>query len=517
MPFAARSAAEIRDDLLAQWASDYRARSLDLAIDQDSDAYAEADALSLVLESLEIQAQQNAMQVLLSRSSGGALDDFAGDDGTSRKPAVSARRHVAVSGPVSTTTSLSGQYLTSSSGLRYDPIASDGSALGSITTDSAGDATILAECARTGPLGNVATGTVLTWSTPPTSYASTATVSATSTSRREGTSIETDAVLKLRLLDRRRERPASGNRSDWREKVREVSDVSEAYVFPLARPPASYPGASTPQTLGCVTVLACGPVRTDIDEPVNSRFAIGGAASAGLECTSIEAFIEGTRDADLNVVTNGRQWRPASLAQANYAIKTPRSQAQNVTLELVLSASRPFPWTYDGAMVVHSSSSTTSLVATGDHTAKNGKAALVQVGTSVICGGYQLVTLPTGTYNGGTGRTTWSFVSTPFRGAPVSTSVVLPAPPDWTSIKTSVVEFFDEMGPGEYTGAPSGSERFPPPDVQSPSTLYPSALGARVINDVPSVLSATVTTPSTAATPVDEYMLDLGLLVVRAP
>ncbi len=516
MPFAARSAAEIRDDLLSHWAASYRARSLDLAIDRDSDAYAEADALSLILEGLEIQAQQNAVQTLIGRASGGALDDFAVDDGTGRKAAVAARRHVTVSGPVSTTTALAGQYLTSSAGLRFNPVASDGSALGSITTDSDGAATILVECTRTGVLGSIATGTILTWSTPPTSYASTATVSATTTSRRDGAAVETDEDLKVRLLDRRKERPASGNRSDWREKVREVTGVSEAYVYPLARPPASYPAASTPQTLGCVTVLACGPVLTDIDAPVNTRFVVGGASSGGDEATQIKAFIEGTRDNELNVTTEGRQWRPASLAEANYCVKTPIQQLQSVTLELVLAVSRPFPWTYDATFEVHASSTASSLVVTGDHTSKNGKRALVKVGAAYIRGAYQLVTLPTGSYSGGTGRTTFA-MSPALLAAPFATSVVLPAPPDWVAIKTAVVDYFNDLGPGEYTGNPTGSERFPEPTSQAPATLYPSALAARVIADVPAVLAATATTPSGTTTPVDESMLDLGDLIVRAP
>ena len=35
MPFTARSAAEIRDDLLSVWAAKYRLRGQDLAIDRD--------------------------------------------------------------------------------------------------------------------------------------------------------------------------------------------------------------------------------------------------------------------------------------------------------------------------------------------------------------------------------------------------------------------------------------------------------------------------------------------------
>lgn len=517
MPFTARSAAEIRDDLLSVWAAKYRIRGQDLAIDRDSDAYAEADALSLTLEGLEIQAQQNGAQVLLRRASGGALDDFAEDDGTARKGAVTARRHVSVSGPVSTTTALAGQYLTTSSGTRFNPINADGSALASIVTDSSGAAVILVECAVTGSAGSISTSTVLTWSSPPTSFASTGTVTSTTTNRRDGAEREDDSDLRARLLELRRERPASANRADWREKVREVTGVSEAFVYPLAAPVAdgvSLPATGTPSVPGCVTVLAVGPVQSDADNPTNTRFVIGGAASAGLRCSQIEDFIEGDRDADLSVTTTGRQWRPASLPQGNYTVKTPRKQTQDVDLRITPASSTPFPFTYDAGFTVHSSSDTTHLVVDGDHTAKDSKAVLVRLGTSVIRGGYAPVTLTVGSYNGGTNRTTWTVAA--MAGAPVAGSVVLPAPPAWVNIKAAVLAYFDALGPGEYSYGYVASARFPAPEDGSPSTLHPTALAARVITEVSTVLACTTSTPSTATTPVDEYLLDLGYLIVRS-
>lgn len=512
MPFTARSAAEIRDDLLAQWAASYRARGEDLAIDQDSDAYAEADALSLVLEALEIQAQTNANQVLLSKTSGGGLDDAARDDGTARKSASKARRHVSLSGTAGVTSSVGGAYLTTASGLRFDPIDSTGGALSSITLDGSGVAEILVECATTGKRGNIATSTVLTWSSAPTSFAATGTVSATTTSRRDGAAIERDGELRTRLLDRRRERPASGNRADWRDKVREVTGVADAYVYPLAMPPASYPGASTPSTRGCVTVLAIGP--TSGDEVTNTRFVIGGAGTAGGQCDEIEDFLEGDRDKDLNVTTEGRQWRPVTVPRGNYAVKTPRKLTQDVSLEVVLSPSRPYPWTYDASMTVDASSSTAALKVAGNHTAKSGKKALVRVGTSVIRGGYQRVTLGASSYSGGV--TTFDQVADALLAIPTASSVVLPAPPDWTAIRTAVFGYFDALGPGEYTGSPSNSARWPTVVDAGSSTVYGSVICARVIADVDAVLSAVASAPSTPVVPTDEQMVDLGYLVVHA-
>lgn len=512
MPFEARPADEIRDDLLAQWAASYRSRGEDLAIDRDSHAYAEADALALQLEGLEIAAQSNALQVLVRNASGGRLDDFARDDGTTRKAAVAARRHVSVSGGTSTTTSVGGAYLTTSSGLRFDPIDSTGAALSSITTDGSGVAEILVECETEGPRGSIATGTVLTWSSAPSGFASTGTVTSTTTSRREGALVEGDEALRLRLLDRRRERPASGNRADWREKVREVTGVAEAYVYPLAMPPASYPDPSTPSTLGCVTVLAIGP--TSGDAVVNTRFVVGGATGPGEQCDQIEDFLEGDRDADLNVTTLGRQWRPVTVPRGNCCVKTPRKLTQDVTLITVLSSARPYPWTYDASITVDGASLTSSLKVAGNHTTKAGKSALVRVGTSLIRGGYQSITLGSASYSGGV--TTFDQSADEMLAIPTTGSVLLPAPPDWSSIRTSVFAFFDALGPGEYTGSPSDSARWPSTLDGGPSTVYGDAIGARVISDVPAVLSSVATTPASAVVPLDEEMVDIGYLVVHA-
>ena len=512
MPFEARPADEIRDDLLAQWAASYRSRGEDLAIDRDSHAYAEADALALQLEGLEIAAQSNALQVLVRNASGGRLDDFARDDGTTRKAAVAARRHVSVSGGTSTTTSVGGAYLTTSSGLRFDPIDSTGAALSSITTDGSGVAEILVECETEGPRGSIATGTVLTWSSAPSGFASTGTVTSTTTSRREGALVEGDEALRLRLLDRRRERPASGNRADWREKVREVTGVAEAYVYPLAMPPASYPDPSTPSTLGCVTVLAIGP--TSGDAVVNTRFVVGGATGPGEQCDQIKDFLEGDRDADLNVTTLGRQWRPVTVPRGNYCVKTPQADARSFEIQIKNATGSAFPWVYDSGMTVHSSSTSTSLVVNGDHTAKNSKNALVRVGSSVIRGGYAQVNLGVGSYNGGTGLTTWSVAD--MGGAPIPVHVVLPRPPNYSAVKEATIAYIDSLGPGEYTGSPAASARHPSPDSVSPSAVYLSALAAAVITGVPTVLAATVTVPVADVLPVDEAMVDLAYLTVRS-
>ena len=83
-------------------------------------------------------------------------------------------------------------------------------------------------------------------------------------------------------------------------------------------------------------------------------------------------------------------------------------------------------------------------------------------------------------------------------------------------LKAAVLAYFDALGPGEYSYGYVASARFPAPEDGSPSTLHPTALAARVITEVSTVLACTTSTPSTATTPVDEYPLDLGYLIVRS-
>jgi len=139
-------------------------------------------------------------------------------------------------------------------------------------------------------------------------------------------------------------------------------------------------------------------------------------------------------------------------------------------------------------------------VVTGDYsvtgTNLSGKKALVLVGTGVIRGGYQVATLGTGTYNGGTGRTTFP-LGTALLAAPTGGSTLRGYTTSWEALRTAVFAFFDALGPSDSSPA----SRWPTEDaVGARSTLYRTALQGAMTR-VDGVLSALLTTPGADVTP----------------
>ena len=229
--------------------------------------------------------------------------------------------------------------------------------------------------------------------------------------------------------------------------------------------------------------------------------------------------MEGTRDVTGAPVTDGVQLRPVTLPPENASIEAIATTAENVTLEITNNEANPFPWSGSHALT---SASSTTLVVAGDQTALNGLDALVRVdatGTTNTRGGYRRYTLPTGVYNGGTNRTTWTF-SDPFPDTPSGT--IYPAPPNYEEIRAAVFAYFDALGPGD-TDPPS---RWPPESSEARATLYRSALAAaaltssvgvsngQVVYTPTGVLSAVVTTPGADVAPPQKTVVVLGLLLI---
>ena len=163
---------------------------------------------------------------------------------------------------------------------------------------------------------------------------------------------------------------------------------------------------------------------------------------------------------------------------------------------------------------VHSSSTTTSVVVSGDYSATgtnlSGLKALVLVGTGVIRGGYQVATLGTGTYNGGTGRTTFP-LATALLAAPTAGSLLRGYTSSWEALRTAVFAFFDALGPSDSSPA----SRWPTEDaVGARATLYRTALQGAMTR-VDGVLSASLTTPAADVAPATwKTILTLGSLAV---
>lgn len=507
MPFTARSAATIRQELLEDWRARHAAATppRDLDIQEGSDAYNEADSLALLLEGIELGAQESANRVLVRSSFGADLEAFADDLGTARYAASAAQRTVRVTGANSTTYALSGQTLGSAGGLAFTPVDTDGDALTSLTTNSSGYVDIRVECTEPGTAGNLPTGTVLTWSSAPTGMGSTGTINAAT---RAGEAEESDEDLQTRLLELLRERPASGNRADWRAKAMEISGVENAFVYRLLAPvvsPATRPGVGTPHTPGCVTVVVMGTAQGT--STTNERVIDG---TPGAELTAHKGYFDGTYDADGFEIAEARgvdaQWIPATLDPDDYTVEAANTQAQNVTVALLLDSSAS--WAWSGGALTGVSATLTTVVVSGNHEAKNGKDALVFVGTAYARGGWTKVTITNAVY--ATGNTTLTFAA--LASAPDHTRGVYPAPSVWTALLTAAFAHFDQLAPGDVDSVTyPRSARFPPESWGAGyySKLYRLLLG-RDLMAVSGVLTANVTTPSGDVTPSAKTLVEMG-------
>lgn len=286
----------------------------------------------------------------------------------------------------------------------------------------------------------------------------------------------------------------------------EIAGVENAFVYRLLAPPASAPGAGTPHTPGCVTVVVTGPAQGT--STTNSRI-VGDTAGAAL--TAAKGWFEGTHDADGNTLDATRgidgQWRAATIEEADYTVEAASVQAQNVTVALLLDSSAT--WSWSGGALTGVTANTTSIVVSGNHEAKAGKDALVHIGTSYARGGWTKVTISTAVHSAG--QTTLTF-SEAVASAPDHTLGVYPAPSVWTALQTAAFAHFDQLAPGDVdTSTYPRSARFPPESWGAGyyAKLYRLLLG-RDLMAVSGVLTANVTTPSGDVTPASKTIVTLG-------
>lgn len=487
MAFTARTRDEIRTALLSALSSRYTSAGLTLSIEQGSDAYFMADALAVELMQTEAAAEALSHEILPDEAVE-LLDRHASVQGVTRRPAVKAVLNVAVTGTPSTTPAIpANSRLSSPSGALFL------CTVAAVTLDGSGDGTIEVEADEAGEAGSLAVGTVLTWQSAPAGIDPTGEVSEIVTSGEEE---ESDDALRARLLARIRQRPGSGNSADWVDWCEQCDGVEDAFVYPLLEP-----GASTGDTLGCVSVVVLGPPQGD--SPTNTRILSSGRVS------EIKDFINGTRDVAGDVVTDGEQLRPATIANADFEIYRPTTT--NVTVSLSIKNSTRFPFAFSGTLTVDTGASTsTSLVVSGDHTAKVGKTVLVKVSNTLYRAEYQAAVLKSGSYDGGTLKTT--FVVS-LAGAPTG-GTAYPAPANWTAIRTAILDYFDQLGPKDTATA----RRWPSEDVKGRSTVYLSQLVATALG-VAGVVTCSVTLPAADAVPSDVKGLNIleSFLVTEAP
>ena len=482
MAFTARTRSQIRDQLLGYWSAEYSVRGETLLTSEGSDAYLLASQIGVIQEALDAQAVQVSRDILPDQASTAALERFGVVYGIPRPVGTYAQLTAQVTG-FAPSTVYAIPALTQASatdGTLYDVTTA------SVTTDGSNHATIALTAVAIGVGGNRSVGAVLTFQTAPAGLNATMTV----LSCVPAVGPATDDEYRALLLGRLQDRPASGNRSDWRSWVTSYlgTPVPEAYVYPLLKPPVTPPGVGTTGTLGCVTVVAVGPAQGD--SFVNTRLVPSDDLStrtAGTPLPRIIDYIDGDRTIAGVPTVDGYQLRPVTMGPDgdNWTVQTFVERFTNADLTLVMSAPFAFPWS--GTMFTQPTSTNTSLVVLGDQTAKEGLSALVLPVTPDARGNYRQVTLGNATYSAP--NTTFDQTLDPV-GSPANYTYVYPAPPNWGAIRTAVFAFFDSLAPGDTSPA----SRWPA-DGQS-GALFRSSLAAAVIA-VPGVLSCVVNTPTT--------------------
>lgn len=507
MAFTPRTIAEIRDALLAYWAAEYAANGEVLLTTPGSDACLLAAMIAVIQNACDVQTVQVARDILPDQASDGAIARFGYVYGIPRGAGVEATCSAQVTGasPATTYPIPAGTRLAWTNGLLYDVLNT------SVTTDVSSHATVDLRCTTIGVSGTRAVGDTLTFQSAPAGLNPTATVTA---STLDGEDLEPYSDWALRIISRLRDRPASGNRADWRAWVFAYTGTSivDVYVYPLLQPPDPSPGAGTPGVLGCVTVVAVGPAQGD--STTNTRVVPYNDASGripGSLLLRIIDYINGERDAEGNVVANGTQLRPVTMADGDWVVETINTEEIDVEATLTVTSANAFPFSVTPAIA--NTSTTTSIIVTGNYAAGgiqdlSGLSALVNIGTGNYRGGYYRVTLGTGSYDGGATQTTFPVDTMP--APPVFPGTLNGAPANWDTIRAAVLAYFDELGPSDTT-PPS---RWPNEDAQGRSTLYLSAF-AGLLTAVPGVLSATVTTPATDTAPAaPKTVLTLGTFLV---
>lgn len=492
MAFQGRSRDTIRDQLLADWSAEYTARGYTLLISEGSPSWMLANSLAATQELLEAQAEQNARDILPDQASTEALNRHGYVDGVERRPATPARYTVTVTG-TNGTYPLVGLSMVAPDGNVYDVSSTS-------VVIALGTGTVSVQARIAGASGTRSTGDVLTWTTAPAGINPTGVIA---TEINPGIDRETDASYADRIIDRRRERPGSGNRSDWRDWVRSYIGlpIDDAFVYPLLEPPASVPGVGTEGVLGCVSVVAVGPAQGD--STTNTRI-VGGTPGATLSL--VKSYIEGDVTDEGVATAVGIQLRPVTIDPANYTVEAANVSPTVVTMAVTVNSANAYQWS--GTMTVVSGT-TTTLVVSGDQTANAGLRALVFVGTGNVRGGYQFVTLGAAVF-GGVNTTFSQTGAQQLLGAPSGT--VYPASLNYPSIRLAVLNLFDALTPGD-TATPS---RWPAENsIISPqiARLVPSRIVAAV-QDVVGVISVTVSNPASILTPTTKSIITLSTLTV---
>lgn len=503
MAFVGRSYATLRDTLLGYLRTRYAALGVTLSTVQGSDAYLTAEALGVLLEGLEAQGEAAVREILPDTASTSGLNRHGGVDGVPRKAAAATTLTVAITGTPGATVTFGTAVLLSTVGISYrpDPLVA------SVVLDGGGAGSVSVTSTTTGAGTVLAVAAVLTWSTTPTNANATGAVSSVDVA---GVDAETDTSYAARIIARRRDRPASGNRADWRQWCLDASaTVVEAYVYSLLQP-----GDTSGQLLGCVTTIPLGPATGD---SVTDTRKVG----AGV-ITTCQQYVEGTGLAPLD-----QQRRPVTMIATDYSIEAHSNVGQEVVATVTTSGLYAYPWAGPNADKGITCNAGSTLL--GETITMNFAAATVPAGANVV-GSLVAVGVGAGLARGGyavckvvAGGTTGTITIDRTAVAPAglvltaadvpNATFVYPAPANYQAMRLAVFAVYDALGPGDTTDV---ARRWPTADQQGAPTLYRSKLVA-ALEDVPGVLDVTVGTPAANVVPAAKHVVLLSILTLRQP
>ena len=481
MAFTPRNASAIKATLLADWSARYQANGRVLNTASGSEADLLSSALSVELEGLEAQAAANARNIFPDTADTDSLNHAGTVDQLPRESATAAVLTIAVttSGLANGNYSVAGYTLTSPNGLTYAPTTTT-------ITIASNAGTLDVQCTVAGANTNQPVGTILSWSSAPSSFNPTTTVTAIATPGRDQ---EQDKPYAARILARRQGHPGSGNRVDWQswalgEPTGQtpsgviVTSIGRAWVYPQLQPDAGGPstGAGTPGVPGCVTAVVAPSPLTSI-----SIFATG-LTPSGLtpafspvsanDLTAVRAYIEGTG-------TNSVQLRPVTMALADYSVEAAQNPGGiTVTIQVTPTSAAGAAFPFATALTTTNATTPTTTQFSVSSVGSDLTAALaagpvnvaVQLGTGQVIGGHVLTQI-----TGIVGNLVT--VSPALPVAPGTGTTVRPAPQWWAAATFAVVNCFQRLGPMDST-APS--TRWPSAATQ-PYTLYVNQLVAALV------------------------------------
>lgn len=508
MPIIGTTRAQIAADLLARWTANMVAAGYP-AFDASNTPEGEAiaTALAVDLEAHQSNAQALGDEIIPASASDETLARHVAVEAITPRGATFGAWNITVSGRTGgasgTQISSVGRKLVSKTGRTYSPPSSFVMPNGSTTVIT----TVVAD--ESGTASNLNVGDVLTWTSAPAGIDSTTTVSSAGAAANDA---ETRDETLARVVAWRRGRPASGSPPDWCVRAEDTSAVYRAYCYPCLKPRAGAYNNADLDTPGCVTMIVLGPPQGD---STASNVIIGGQ---GAEPPAVRGYFLGTYNADGTPTYGGPQQFAGTMDPADVLIETPVLVNIAIDVSVTLDGKSAFPWA--GTMAVDAASTTTSLVVAGNKTANNGLRALIPVGTGAIRGGYQLVTLPAGTYNGGTNKTTWEMSQSPLNAIPAGTCY--PAPGNWEAFRAAIFEFFDDLGPGDVpdaiTVAPAAGytrrRRYPPESYVGTPDVYLTRLTA-VMLGVRGVINVVIHTPAADQIAAPKQLFNLTTLLAH--